>query len=116
MLTKRKLAANRFRVTFTMPPLEAMKQLCLAGDFSEWNVTATPMQCQADETWRVTLTMVGGCQYEYRYLADSQTWHDDRDADAHAPNPFGSENAVLDLTPSGLSALVSEKKKASRKR
>jgi hypothetical protein len=46
----------------------------------------------------VTLYLDTGRTYQYRYLIDGTDWMNDPFADRTAPNPFGEENAVLDLT------------------
>jgi 1,4-alpha-glucan branching enzyme len=104
MLTKRKLAQGKVRVTFTMPELEGVKQLYLVGDFNNWSVTETPLAHAADGSWSVALTLAGGRKYEYRYYADGQVWHNDWAADAYAPNTFGTENSVVDLAGEGEKA------------
>lgn len=98
MLAKRKLAGGKVRVTFTMPPLDGVTQLHLVGDFNDWSVTATPLSRADDGSWSVALTLAAGQRYQFRYLANGQTWHNDGQADAYVPNDFGSENSVVDLT------------------
>ncbi len=95
MLTKHKRKNDKARVTFSMPAIEGCQQLCLVGDFNEWNETATPMEQAADGTWSATLELEPGREYQYRYLADGQTWHNDWAADAYVPNPYGSDNSLV---------------------
>ena len=95
MLTKHKHKNGKTKVTFSMPAIEGCQQLCLAGDFNEWNETATPMKQQADGSWSVTLELEPDREYQYRYLADGQTWHNDEAADGYAPNPYGSDNSLV---------------------
>ena len=120
MLTKRKLAKGKVRVTFTMPELEGVKQLYLVGDFNNWSITETPLARAADGSWSVALTLEGGQKYEYRYYADGQTWHNDWAADAYVLNTFGSENSVVDLAGEGEKAAkpaaAAKKKSASKKK
>ena len=97
MLIKRKMPKGKYRVTFAMPPLEGVKQLNLVGDFNNWSETETPLEQAADGSWSVALTIEGGRKYQYRYFADGQVWHNDWQADAYAPNRFGSDNSVLNL-------------------
>ncbi len=95
MLTKRKLESGKVEVTFGMPAIEGCQQLCLVGDFNDWKETATPMQQAADGTWSVTLELSPGREYQYRYLADGQAWHNDWAADAYVPNPYGSDDSIV---------------------
>jgi 1,4-alpha-glucan branching enzyme len=97
MLSKRKLPKGKYRVTFSMPPLEGVTQLHLVGDFNNWSMAETPLQQAADGSWSVALTLDGERKYEYRYFADGQAWHNDWQADAYTPNRFGSNNSVLNL-------------------
>lgn len=119
MLTKRKLGRGKIRVTFTMPPLEGVKQLFLVGDFNNWSVTETPLTRAADNSWSVALTLAAGQDYEYRYFADGQVWHNDWAADTYVPNAFGTENSVVSLPAEEKAAKpaeASKKKSASRKK
>ena len=95
MLAKHKRKNGKVKVTFNMPAIEGCQQLCLAGDFNEWNKTATPMTPQADGSWSVTLELEPDREYQYRYLADGQTWHNDWAADDYVPNPFGADNSLV---------------------
>jgi hypothetical protein len=33
--------------------------------------------------------------HQFRYLVNETEWHNDWHADAYVPNPFGSENSVV---------------------
>src|SRR3972149_5171866 len=78
MLHKRKLPRGKVRVIFAMPALEGVTAVSLLGDFNDWSETAKPLVREA--------AGAGGA------------WHNDPAADAYAPNEFGSDNSVLDLT------------------
>ena len=116
MLTKRNLGRGKVRVTFTMPKLEDVKQLFLVGDFNNWSVAETPMTRADDGTWSVALTLDGGHNYEYRFFADNQVWHDDWAADALVKNSFGSENSVVNLEETTPPAATPKKKSPARKK
>ncbi|MGH2521227.1 MAG: isoamylase early set domain-containing protein [Anaerolineales bacterium] len=113
MITKRKMGKGKVRVTFTMPPLEDVNQLNLVGDFNNWSITETPLKRNADGSWSVALTLEADKQYQYRYLANGQEWHNDWQADAYAPNEFGADNSLVSLMANGLAA---PPKKAATKR
>ena len=119
MLHKRKLARGKVRVTFTMPALQAVTGLFLAGDFNQWSETATPLAREADGSWSASLTLAAGRAYQYRYRDDRGRWHNDWAADAYAPNHFGGDNSVLDLASAAKpdvrpAALVQHKSAARR--
>jgi len=113
MITKRKLGRGKVRVTFSMPAIENVAQLNLVGDFNNWSVAETPMQQGPDAAWSVALSLEGGRDYQYRYLANGSQWHNDWAADAYLPNEFGSDNSVVSLKDSALPA---PKKAASKKK
>ena len=113
MLTKRKMGRGKVRVTFTMPPIDHVQQLNLVGDFNQWSMDQTPMQQGVDADWSVSLSLDSGHDYQYRYLADGQDWHNDWAADAYLPNEFGTDNSVVSLKED---ALPVAKKAASKKK
>ena len=115
MLTKRKLAKGKVRVTFVMPPLEGVNELYLVGDFNEWSETATPMTKDAEGSWSVSLTLDGEREYQFRYLDNTKTCHNDWAADAYARNIHGSENSILDLTESEKQPGAARAKMARKK-
>ena len=116
MLTKRKLAKGKVRVTFNMPPLEGVTQLHLVGDFNNWSMVETPLQRADDGSWSVALTLEGGRQYQYRYFADGERWHNDWAADAYVPNAFGTENSVVNLVEAAVPKPAATRKAATRRK
>ena len=116
MLTKRKLAKGKVRVTFTMPPLEGVEQLHLVGDFNNWSVIETPLAQAADGSWSVALTLAGGREYQYRYFANNDDWHNDWAADAYVINEFGTENSVVNLKAPTNGESPAPRKKARAKK
>ena len=98
MLHKRKLPRGKVRVTFSMPALEGVAGLFLAGDFNDWSETAAPLAREADGSWSASLSLDAGRTYQFRYLDDRGEWHNDWAADAYAPNDFGGDNSVLDIS------------------
>ncbi len=112
MITKRKIARGKVRVTFMMPPLDAVQTLHLVGDFNNWSVEETPMEQDKDSNWTVTLSLDGGRDYQFRYLANGTDWHNDWAADAYLPNQYGSDNSVVSLKEAAQPAA----KKAARRK
>lgn len=110
MLTKRKLAKGKVRVTFTMPPLERVSQLYVVGDFNNWSINQTPLNQAADGSWSVALTLDGGQDYQFRYFADGLTWHNDWQADGYIANEYGSDNSVVSLATDAIAAPASRKR------
>ena len=97
--TRAKLA-KQVRVKFVLPASEPQGRLAVAGDFNNWDPTATRFRKQGDE--RVAaVTVDAGRRYAFRYVADGERWFNDGEADAYEPNEFGEMNCVIDLTDGG---------------
>lgn len=93
MLNKR-IDGSQTRVTFRIPaPLKA-QTITLVGEFNDWSQTATPLTL-TPEGWITTLDLPRGHEYQYRYLADGQTWLNDWSADSYVPNELGGDNSVV---------------------
>ena len=116
MVNKRKLANGKFRVTFSMPALDGVTRLNLVGDFNVWSETSTPMAQAADGSWNVALSLEGDREYQYRYLADGATWHNDWAADAYVPNVHGTQNSLLNLKVKAKPAAAPRKKAPAKKK
>jgi 1,4-alpha-glucan branching enzyme len=77
-----------------------MVSLYLSGmDFAltAWNPTAHPMIRRKDGSCTLTLSLPSGQPYRFRYLLDGKHWVNDPAADAYVPNPFGSEDSVIQV-------------------
>jgi 1,4-alpha-glucan branching enzyme len=75
--------------SFTAP---AAMRVQLAGDFTQWQQRPINMQKGQDGVWRASVELAPG-PHHYRFLVDGQ-WRDDPECALHAPNPFGSQDAV----------------------
>ena len=64
----------------------------LAGDFTQWQEKAIPMQKQAGGVWKANVELASG-NYHYRFIVDGQ-WCDDSESMLRVPNPYGTQNAV----------------------
>jgi 1,4-alpha-glucan branching enzyme len=73
-------------------PAPKARQVCLAGDFNNWDPKAGPMQKGTDGVWHLSVPLKPG-RYEYRFLAD-EVWCDDPAALQKTANSLGSENCV----------------------
>jgi hypothetical protein len=84
-------------VTFRLAPEITGETACVVGEFNGWSVTANPMT--RDETSFVaTVSVAAGATYRFRYLIDGARWENDWQADMYAPNEFGGDDSVLDVT------------------
>ena len=92
---------TKVRVTFELPAELAQnaENVFLAGDFNEWDETATPMDRKVDKKsgkrFTLTLDLTLGKEYQYRYLLDGTNWQNDWDAEKYVPNPFSGDNSVV---------------------
>ncbi len=72
-------------------------EVFLAGEFNQWDASATPMKRESDGSWVATLELTPG-RYEYKFVVDGQ-WIcepgcDGREGTTCVSNPFGSLNSV----------------------
>ncbi|HEY8484218.1 MAG TPA: isoamylase early set domain-containing protein [Longimicrobiales bacterium] len=81
------------RVTFVLPADIEAQTVHLLGDFTGWQAVA--MKRHKNGTWRATLNLSPGQEYQYRYLADGVRWINDPAADRYVDNPFGEQNCIV---------------------
>ncbi|MEI6079672.1 MAG: isoamylase early set domain-containing protein [bacterium] len=79
-------------VTFEFDQNTAGK-VYLAGDFNNWNYSATPLKKTPKGTYRVTLHLKPG-NYQFRYFAN-HNWYNDNNADGLVNNNYGSQNSIV---------------------
>ena len=86
------------KVTFRMPEEKAVqvKCVCVVGEFNNWDVGATPMIQLKNGSFKVTLDLDRGKEYQFRYLVNDNEWENDGDADKYVATPYGdSKNSVV---------------------
>jgi len=83
------------KVEFTLKSPSA-KSVKLAGDFTEWEKSPVEMSHVRDGLWRAVVPLVAG-SYHYRFIVDGH-WCDDPASPNRIPNPFGTENAVIQVS------------------
>ena len=77
--------------TFRLNAPKANKVL-LAGDFTEWQKKAIPMQKSEDGFWTTTVKLSQG-EHSYLFMVDGQ-WSEDPECSLRVPNPYGGKNMV----------------------
>jgi hypothetical protein len=87
----RELAKIKFY--FKAPAAQSVK---LAADFTHWEKSPLDMAKIENGAWCAAVTLSPG-RYSYRFIVDGQ-WCDDPQSARHVPNPFGSMNAVVEIT------------------
>lgn len=69
----------------------------LVGDFNGWDESAIEMKKLKSGTFKATVKLETGKEYEFRYLIDGQIWENDWAADKYVPNNFFEDNSVVAL-------------------
>jgi 1,4-alpha-glucan branching enzyme len=83
------------RVTFSLPREVLAGRAWVCGEFNNWSQTSHPLKKYKDGHLAVTVDLLGGQAYRYRYLVDGARWENDWDADEYVGNSFGSEDSVV---------------------
>lgn len=95
MLKKRRFKKqNVVKVTFVLSPEVEGDTVHLVGEFNNWQ-TSHAMRRQKDGSWRITVDLEPGGEYQFRYLVDGQRWFNDSEADKYVPSPYGDQNSVV---------------------
>ena len=48
-----------------------------------------------DNVFRTKVRLPDNQQFHFRYLINSNEWHNDHNADLYLPNTFGTDNSVV---------------------
>ena len=81
-------------VTFVVPSTIWVEGVHLVGDFNDWDRRAHPLAFSED-SWHITLELLCGSRFRFRYLLDNAQWCNDRDADSCIANLLGGYASVL---------------------
>jgi 1,4-alpha-glucan branching enzyme len=101
MLKKRYLKSRKVsKVSFELPKAEwpedvKVESAYLVGEFNDWEPTATPLKRGKGGTFRATLELEPGREYQFRYLVNGEHWCNDWQADAYVPGGLGEDNCVV---------------------
>ncbi len=88
------------KVTFELPAqaVNGATTVALAGEFNNWDVSAQTLKKQKDGSYKTTVELPVGGEYQYRYILDGTTWENDWAADKYVANGIaGEENSVVVL-------------------
>jgi len=92
---KNKPDVCRVRFELNGDDAKGVEQVCVAGDFNDWDICAAPMDKHKD-AFVYTVDLPAGRQYSFRYIIDSQVWHNDSQADHYENSGVGdSLNSVI---------------------
>jgi 1,4-alpha-glucan branching enzyme len=87
------LKRGKSEVTFVFKPdRESCKNVAVAGTFNDWQPNLK-MARQKDGSYRKRVQLDSG-EHRYRFVVDGD-WVPDPQAEAQAPNPFGSVDSVV---------------------
>lgn len=88
------------KVTFRLPAeaAETAENVVLVGDFNEWNPeNGYEMKQLKNGSFKTTIDLETGKEYQFRYLIDNSTWENDWEADKYVANEYGEDNSVVVL-------------------
>ena len=92
--------------TFCLEYGEGQHDVSVVGEFNGWSHTANPMHYDG-HGYTAELVVASGREYRFRYLIDGDRWQNDWAADSYAPNEYGGDDSVLDLTGARASRVLS---------
>jgi len=101
-MIKKKFLKTKCKVTFELPTSIAndAEDVYLVGDFNDWDEHKTLMEKKKGNRFSITLDLDLNSEYQYRYLVNGTSWHNDWDADKYVSNPYFGDNSVVVTTPS----------------
>ncbi|MCM8795140.1 MAG: glycogen-binding domain-containing protein [Candidatus Omnitrophica bacterium] len=71
------------------------KQVTLAGSFNNWDIRKLRAKKDSRGNWTVKVNLRPGT-YEYKFFVDG-SWITDPKCTRMVPNPFGSQNSVIEI-------------------
>lgn len=78
---------------------EALNSVALVSETNDWKPIEMKKR-KKDGIFYAKMRLPEYGQFQYRYLVDGQTWVNDNAADAYVSNEFGSQNSIVDTSPS----------------
>jgi 5'-AMP-activated protein kinase regulatory beta subunit len=90
-----KTKPKRRRITFMLEAAGA-SNVCLVGDFNDWNTHKHPMTKNAQGQWTKQVLLAPG-EFEYKFLVDGR-WLTDPDNRRTRLNDYGTFNSVIAVT------------------
>jgi len=77
--------------------IETAQDVTVLGDFNSWDLNQSyPMKRLKNGTFKTTIDLNIGQEYQFRYLVDGELWENDSQADNYVPTGVGVEdNSVV---------------------
>ena len=92
--SRRPLQADERPVQFVFVAKDA-RMVTIAGDFNDWNATATPLRrAGAEGVWSIVLPLQPG-RHLYSFVVDGRRWVPDAEAPRAPEDEFGESSVVL---------------------
>jgi 1,4-alpha-glucan branching enzyme len=91
---------DKYKVTWAIDKKSAndAKSISLAGDFNEWSLEKNVFTKLKNGSFKLTLELDKGTNYQFRYLMDDKSWVNEIEADAFVDNQLSNEeNCVISL-------------------
>lgn len=88
------------KVTFALPAeaVNGATTIAVVGEFNGWDASAQVLKKQKDGSYKTTVELLVGGEYQYRYVLDGTTWENDWAADKYVASGISSEeNSVVVL-------------------
>lgn len=102
MLQKKYIRSrNVCKVTFALsksqlPEDLEVETIFVVGDFNQWDPTATPLSYKkGKKAYTAVVELEPNQSYQFRYLINGAFYCNDWVADGYEPNPFGSDNCIV---------------------
>lgn len=120
MITKRfSKDGKKCKATFSLPKeaTDEAKEVLLLGEFNNWDLNnPVVMKKQKDGSFKVSLDLKTGRDYQFRYLIDRLYWENDWKADdyVHIPD-FDIDNSVVFISKPEKAKAKTKKKAPTRK-
>jgi len=102
MITKRFIKSRGVvKLTFEIPFSElpqglVVENVHLVGDFNDWDHHSIRMKRDTrSKSFKHSLEVNPGQNYEFRYLLNSTHWYNDWNADGYRLGSYGEENCIV---------------------
>jgi 1,4-alpha-glucan branching enzyme len=88
------------KVTFELSAeaVNGAKTVAVVGEFNNWDATAQVLKKQKDGSYKTTVELPVGNEYQFRYVLDGSKWENDSAADKYVASGVSEEqNSVIVL-------------------
>ncbi|MCZ2100063.1 MAG: isoamylase early set domain-containing protein [Chitinophagales bacterium] len=97
IVKKYQATKGNYKVTFSYPATEGIKEVQVLGDFNNWNSNEAPKLKKVKGDFTASVELNAGNSYEFKYLVNGSVWENDQQADQLVPGFYGALNGVVSL-------------------